>query len=207
MGNTARELEQPKPVVSVECSEPNGKVVRHVRPARISIERLGFLWEKLREFKVLFNDFVKDDFDAFIHHFIVMVDGEVAPTGLLWDVDDVGIFFLTDIRPGNSAEAHFVFWDRRFNGREELCRAMLNYAFETLELHRISTQVPLYAPHTMRAVEKLGFFWEGRLRGTSLYEGKWFDTNVYSMLEGEPDKCFGKPSGWDRLEGAKDARA
>ena len=125
---------------------------------------MAFLWEKLKGFDTLFNDFVKDDYAAFVNHFVMEVNGEPVPTGLLWDIDDVGIFLLHDIIPHQSATAHFVFWDKRFRGREGLCIAMLRYAFEHYEFQRIKVEVPLYATHTHNAVERLGFLQEGRLR-------------------------------------------
>ena len=77
---------------------------------------MKFLWDKLSKFDVLFNDFVKGDFEAFVSHFIVQVDGKPEPAGLLWDIDDVGIILVNNIVPFESATAHFVFWDGRFRG-------------------------------------------------------------------------------------------
>lgn len=175
-------------IVNVKCSEPEGEVVRSVRLAHLSAERMAFLWEKLKDFDTLFNDFVKDDYAAFVNHFVMEVNGQPVPTGLLWDVDDVGIFFLHDIIPHQSATAHFVFWDRRFRGREQLCVEMLRYAFENYKFERIKVEVPLYAYHTMDAVESIGFVLEGRLRRAILYHDRWFDINTYSVLLDDLDK-------------------
>ena len=169
-------------IINVKCSEPEGEVVRSVRLAHLSVERMQFLWEKVKGFDNLFNDFVKDDYAAFVNHFVMQVNGKPVPTGLLWDVDDVGIFLLHDIIPHQSATAHFLFWDRRFKGREELCIEMLKYAFENYKFQRIQVDVPLYAYHTMDAVEGLGFVLEGRRRRAVLYHDKWFDMNIYSVL-------------------------
>lgn len=148
---------------------------------------MAFLWDKLKGFDTLFNDFVKDDYAAFVNHFVMQVNGEPVPTGLLWDVDDVGIFLLHDIIPHQSATAHFVFWDKRFRGREELCVGMLNYAFESYKFQRIQVEVPLYAYHTLDAVENIGFVLEGRQRRAVLYHDKWFDINLYSVLPKDLD--------------------
>jgi len=169
-------------IVNVECSEPEGTVVRSVRLASLSAERMAFLWDKLKGFDTLFNDFVKGDYAAFVNHFVMEVNGQPVPTGLFWDVDDVGIFLLHDIIPFQSATAHFVFWDKRFRGREALCIEMLKYAFENYKFERIKVEVPLYAYHTMDAVEGLGFVLEGRMRRAVLYHDRWFDVNIYSVL-------------------------
>jgi len=140
---------------------------------------------KLKDFDVLFNDFVRGDFAAFVDHFVRQAGNELVPTGLIWEVDDVGIFLLNDIRISHSGMAHFAFWDRRFSGREALCREMIEYVIEEYELEKISVQVPVYANHTLQAVERIGFVREGRLRKEILYKGKWFDVNTYSILRGE----------------------
>ena len=125
---------------------------------------MKFLWEKLSQFDVLFNDFIRGDYKAFVNHFIVQIDGQPSATGLIWDVDDVGIILLNDIVPFKSAMAHFVFWDKRFRGREELIRQMIRYAFETYRFRRIRVEVPLYAAETKKAVERVGFIQEGRMK-------------------------------------------
>ncbi len=143
---------------------------------------MAFLWDKLKGFDTLFNDFVRGDYAAFVNHFVMEVNGQPVPTGLLWDIDDVGIFLLHDIISHQSATAHFVFWDKRFRGRENLCTEMLRYAFEKYKFQRIKVEVPIYANHTQNAVERLGFIQEGRLRKAIKFHDKWFDILIYSVL-------------------------
>jgi len=182
MGTGSSVMDERDYVLEVVCNERDSKVVRFVRPTELSLKRLEFIWEKLKDFDVLFNDYVKGDFSAFVDHFVKQKDGELTAAGLMWDVDDVGMFFLNEIKPAISGTAHFTFWDQKFRGREVLCRKMLRYVFETYKFKRIEIRVPVYARHTMAAVERIGFIQEGRLRDISLYKGKWFDTNLYSIL-------------------------
>lgn len=175
-------MDRDSPLLQVECDEPEGKVVRSVRLGQLSFERLKFLWEQLKEFDVLFNDFVRGDFQAFLKHFVLEVNGEPVPAGLVFDIDDVGIFLVNEIRPGESCQVHFMFWDRRFRGREELCRQAIQFAFEHYKFRRIQTEVPLYAKFALRAVERIGFVVEGRLRKAVKYKGDWFDMYVLSLL-------------------------
>lgn len=177
-------------ILKFECNEPEGKIVRSVSLTKLSLDRLQFLWDKLSPFDVLFNDFVKGDFQAFMRHFVVQVEGQPVPAGLFWDVDDVGILLMKDIKPLVSCTAHFVFWDRRFRGRENLCRGMIRYAFDTYKFERIEVRVPLYAQDTILAVERLGFTKEGRIRRATPYKDDWFDMNIYSILPGEIDEDF-----------------
>jgi RimJ/RimL family protein N-acetyltransferase len=86
--------------------------------------------------------------------------------GLTWEVwgDEgvVGIIRLSDIRPGEDALGHYIFFDRKLNGKTEVVQAIINWAFEEHEgwtpLHRLTVQVPDFAFALARhATKKLGF--------------------------------------------------
>lgn len=185
MGNGLRTLEQPSSVLAVECDEPDGKVVRHVRPCLLTVDKLRTIYQQIMKFDVLFNEDIST-FAGFLSCFMYQTDdGELHPTGLMWEVDDVGILRLSDIKPGYEAKAHFTFWDRRFRGRARLLLIMTEYVFRKFGFHRIVVEVPLYAENTMNLVEGLGFVKEGRKRSAVRYKGEWFDMNMYAMLEDE----------------------
>lgn len=173
-----------EPVVSVVCQEPEGVFRREVRFAPLTIERLQKYRERLSKFPTLFNCFVRDA-DDFVLSFISEDDGKLKANGLIWEVDDVGIFFLTDIYPAFQATGHFTFWDQRFRGREPLLREMIRYVFREFGFHRIVAEVPLYSAPTLAAVERVGFVKEGRLRKAAWYHGQWWDVNLYSILREE----------------------
>jgi len=173
----------------VECEEPGGKVLRTVRLCRLSYDKLVELYKHSSEFGVLFNNHFQNDLESFLGIFVDMdAGGAVHGRGLAWEVDDVGLLYLTDIRPEFEAVAHFTFWDRRFRGRERLIRTGLQLAFSHLGFHRIVAEVPLYAQSTIRAVERVGFVKEGRKREAVKYKGEWFDTLLYSILERDLEK-------------------
>lgn len=179
-------------VLEVECNEPEGTVTRSVRRPQLTLEKLRYYYENLKDFDVIFNEYVENSFRGFVGQFIQQdASGNIIPTGLIWEVDDVGILMLQDIRPEYEALAHYNFWDQRFRGREELCREMLRYLFNKYGFHRIITEVGLYAKPAMNAVERIGFEKEGRKREATLYkpndadEAEWWDVNLYSILEHE----------------------
>lgn len=173
-----------RPVVSAVCVEDGVSIRREVRWTPLSYEKLNYLWEKLSKFPTLFNSEIKT-VDDFINSLIDYSGGEVKARGLVWEVDDVGIFYLTDIYPGYQAAGHFTFWDGRFNGREGLIKEMIRYVFEEYQFHRIVAEVPLYSRPALRAAERTGFVKEGRLRKATWYKGEWWDVNLYSILEEE----------------------
>jgi hypothetical protein len=156
----------------------------------LTFETLKGYYDKLKEFKTVFNSYIANNLDDFITLF-VSGNGkdDIRATGLIWEVDDVGILYLTNIAVGHDALAHFNFWDRRLRGRENLLRGMTRYVMDEFDLHRVTVEVGLFAaPWLPAAVERTGFKKEGRKREALKYEGKWFDSIIYSMLKSEVNK-------------------
>lgn len=173
-------------VMTVLCAEPEGDFYREVYLMKLSVAALKALWEQLSQFETLFNDFSHNDPEAFINTFVHIDDaGDVHPRGLIWEVDDVGIIYLDEIAPGNCANLHITFWDRRFRGRESLVRHMLSYMMEKFDLHRISVLIPDNSRPANRYIPRVGFRREGVLREAFLYKGKWIDVNSYGILRSE----------------------
>jgi RimJ/RimL family protein N-acetyltransferase len=59
------------------------------------------------------------------------------------------------------------------------------YAFEELNLHRLSLGVFAYNPRARRAYEKAGFVVEGRERGAILRDGQRADVIIMGILREE----------------------
>ena len=158
-----------------------------MRPASLDRDTLQDYYEKIKEFDVVFNHLVPNDPLKFAEIFLGQEqNGEIYAKGLIWEVYDVGILYLTEITQ-TQALAHFTFWDKRLRGRLDLIREMIKFCFDRYGFERIETRVALYAKPILPVVEKIGFKKEGRLRHTSPYKGKWFDTNIYSILKRELD--------------------
>ena len=74
-------------------------------------------------------------------------------------------------------------WGRGY--ATEAARAMRDFGFATLGVHRIwATCVPENTG-SARVLEKLGMRLEGRLREQEYYRGRWWDGLIYGLLEDE----------------------
>ncbi|MFB9433265.1 GNAT family N-acetyltransferase [Streptoalloteichus tenebrarius] len=62
-------------------------------------------------------------------------------------------------------------------------RAMVDFGFCQLGLHRITATIGPENTVSLRVIEKLGFTLEGRLRDHVFTNGSWRDSLLYSMLE------------------------
>ena len=74
-------------------------------------------------------------------------------------------------------------WGRGY--ATEAARAMAEFAFVELRLHRVWAESVPENSASRRVMEKLGMRCEGRLQHTRWYKGRWWDTLVYGILKDE----------------------
>ena len=67
----------------------------------------------------------------------------------------------------------------------EAARALMDYGFNSLGLHRIHADTSTDNTASWRIMERLGMRREGLLRGAVYEEGKWVDRYVYGILADE----------------------
>lgn len=72
----------------------------------------------------------------------------------------------------------------------EMTKAILNYAFETLRLHRVDLRVLTYNTRAIACYEKCGFVKEGIEREGAYVEGKWESDWMMSILEQEYEELY-----------------
>ena len=75
------------------------------------------------------------------------------------------------------------YWGRGY--ATEATLAMVNFGFQKLELHRISSWCIADNAASARVLEKVGLRPEGRLRENEYFKGRWWDTLLYGILERE----------------------
>jgi RimJ/RimL family protein N-acetyltransferase len=67
----------------------------------------------------------------------------------------------------------------------EAARALLGWAFDTLDLNRVQAETDTRNAHSARVLEKLGFTREGTLREDCVVNGDVSDSWVYGLLRRE----------------------
>jgi len=81
------------------------------------------------------------------------------------------------------AAIHRDYWNKGI--MTELMPPFLEYGFNNLNLHRIEADVDPENKPAIHLLEKFGFQREGRLRERFLFDGKYQDSVIYSLLEDE----------------------
>jgi RimJ/RimL family protein N-acetyltransferase len=67
----------------------------------------------------------------------------------------------------------------------EAIRALLDYAFQSLNLHRVIAQLDTRNDRSAALVTRLGFRREGHFRQNHWFKGAWTDEYLYAMLQEE----------------------
>jgi RimJ/RimL family protein N-acetyltransferase len=83
-------------------------------------------------------------------------------------------------------------WNRGYGS--DALRLALRYAFDELNLHRVSLAVFAYNPRGMHVYEKLGFRLEGVERASVQREGRRFDCYVMAVLRSEWEALQANPT-------------
>lgn len=176
-------------ILSAICTEPEGQIERVIYKMPLSLANMKTLWEKSRHFHNIFGQDVEGDFQKFMS---ILMNGDgvndLSATGLFWVVDDfVGVFYMTRIIPDVDALVHYIFFDKRHRGRENLILSMIKWGFDTFHFNRISVELPEFAsPNAKLLIEHhLGFVREGRKRKAVERKGHWFDVVLYGLLRSE----------------------
>ena len=101
----------------------------------------------------------------------------------------VGVVYLEDIRRGEDATAHYVFFDHDLKSKTGLLKELILWVFHDHEdegwkaLHRITVEIPAYAHALSRHAEsKLGFTPEGVKREAVTWKGRKWDLQLLGLL-------------------------
>ena len=74
-------------------------------------------------------------------------------------------------------------WGRGY--ATEAARAIVEFGFGTLKLHRIWSWCIADNVGSARVLQKLGMRQEGRLRENEYFKGRWWDTLMFGVLDRE----------------------
>ncbi|MHB0914001.1 MAG: GNAT family N-acetyltransferase [Armatimonadota bacterium] len=110
------------------------------------------------------------------------------------DGELIGETSLTGINPRTGGAKFAIaignkdYWGKGYG--TDATRTLMRYAFEQLNLHRITLYVHDFNGRAIRAYEKCGFKKEGRLREAEYMDGEYSDVLIMGLLR---DELIGSP--------------
>lgn len=171
---------------SVGSSLPDHPVVVEgrweVRPLTLSWPKLLSMWARLSQYRTLFSDLTRDDFDNFMRYvtsdssfWLEITEGDTV----------VGLVTLEGLERMVELDAHVLFFDRDLNEKIPLCKAIVAWVFSKFPIQRLSVNVPTIYYATKRLVEGIGFQREGMKRHATLIGGRWVHVVLFGMTRQE----------------------
>lgn len=124
--------------------------------------------------------------DAVVLSMIVKKGGRLIGSASLFKIDNVS----------RKAELGIAIADLEMTSRgygPEAMALMLDYAFRTLNLHRVWLSVHAFNERAKKAYRSLGFVEEGRLRESYFWDGRYHDDILMGILR----------DGWETNKGRK----
>ena len=118
--------------------------------------------------------------------FLVLSKKENIPIG--WG----GLYEINWIK--RSAELRFFIGETKFwkiTAALESEKLLLQYAFEKLNLHKVTGGANVENKGSWKIIERIGFVKDGVLRDSVFRNGRYYDVYTYSMLEDEYVKLYG----------------
>jgi len=102
--------------------------------------------------------------------------------------ETIGGASLYNIRWFNKNAYISIFVDVDKQGRgygSKILKSILKFAFETMNLERVTAEIYEYNEASIKLFESLGFVKEGRLRKAKYMDGKYWDIIIYGLLRDE----------------------
>jgi hypothetical protein len=93
----------------------------------------------------------------------------------------IGIVYFEGMLARRDIDAHMVFFDRQPHEKVPVSRLIVEYMFNTFPIRSIVVAPPTFYRATLRMVTKLGFKFEGIMKGMTVIGGKVCDQAVYRI--------------------------
>ncbi|ABS60796.1 MULTISPECIES: GNAT family N-acetyltransferase [Fervidobacterium] len=98
--------------------------------------------------------------------------------------EEIG-FVEFDVRVVNKNAYMTYFLKKQYRGKglgREMVKKAIDFAFNELNLNRITAEVYEYNTASIKILESLGFIQEGRLRKAKFHNSRFWDIIVYGLL-------------------------
>lgn len=156
------------------------RLLKRVDENNTSPQRLKWLWEKMQECDYAFDDHSRGQVDYFLSQF-------ANPEVEFYEMGDSGLVVLSDITQGGGSRIHYLVWDRTLNMAIQKSQAVeaFDYLFWKRKVHHIVGMIPSYNTLAVRYALSVGMRFEGEIRDDVLYKGRYYNTQIYGLLEHE----------------------
>lgn len=100
--------------------------------------------------------------------------------------DEDGLMWITDVEQGGYASAHItVFRRRRVPQLDRIISEAVEWAFRAFGLAYMASWIPSFNRPAVGLAQRLGWNYDGLIRGVLRYNGERTDAHVFSLSRDE----------------------
>lgn len=147
----------------------------------LTLEKLQWLWEKMNNFRMLFSDLTRGDFDNFMA-LISSADSYWVEVVGADTEEPVGVIYWTGLNDLVAADVHLIFWDSQPMSKIALCKEAARWFFAHFPHRRMQATLPIVAYKTIRLAKRIGFVEEGCKRQSQIMGSKPMDEVILGLL-------------------------
>ena len=151
----------------------------HLQVLEVMQAKVEWLWSRIDKFRMAWDDYAVGTREAFAALLLNRYNVFYEATN---DAGPIGLLALNDVHVGHSANAHALFWDRSFRGREDFVRLWLRSMFKEFKLHRIAAFIPETNRPAWKFFRRLGMRIEGNLRKAGMHQGRHVDVIALAAI-------------------------
>jgi len=146
-------------------------------PTTITAADANRLWERVRTQEICFDDFSRDNADMFAQKL-------ASPTTAGFLYKDAVLVLMEQIIPRLNGFMHFFLMDRRLSDNELVIvgRRIARDVIDMYQLHRITATPPAFNKLAVRIATRVGFRYEGLMKGAFLYKGHYQDLTIMGLM-------------------------
>jgi hypothetical protein len=111
----------------------------------------------------------------------------LSPTTVFYELgEEDGIVVAEDVGAGGYVNVHIIVFNRRaLPGLEDTLKHLISIFFQTFKPAVLAAWIPDNNPAALSLIRRLGWNFDGLLRGIMLYSGKRVDAHVFSIKADE----------------------
>src|SRR5215831_10182085 len=146
-------------------------------PVTIKPEDANRLWERISVQDIAFDDFSRGNMHMFAEKL-------ASPSTAAFLYKDAVLVMVEGIIPRLNGFMHFFLMDRKFSDNELAIvgRRIARDVIDMFDLHRITATPPAFNKFAVRIATRVGFRYEGLMKGAFLYKGHYHDLEIRGLV-------------------------
>lgn len=151
--------------------------VKPINRDKIEMWEFEQLWERVRSADYAFEDTTRNSKERFAAS---MIEANTYN----FELPEKAFIQLANCFPLSNAVIHFVTYQSVHVGQLiDAASEVFGFAFDKVGVHRLTAYIPDFNGKAKRLAPLMRMKFEGQMRKSFLYESKWYDIEIFGLLD------------------------